>query len=186
MWNTFSIESLFQGMLYFHVLKGSVNVQSVHCRPFRRLDGNGDLRWEKISSLDKGHIYKQVSALTLWVNKQCGCYFHRVRWRAQMWHFLINHRPTDMCVFVLCRRETCLTFSGWRAGEGRRFFTLETIFIATWLWVSKPDGHLELTSCPLLASYLLTSRSTFWFSTIFAKVHLSYLENHRQTKLSQT
>ncbi|XP_061840360.1 5'-nucleotidase domain-containing protein 2 [Nerophis lumbriciformis] len=28
-------------------------------KPFRRLDGNGDLRWEKISSLDKGHIYKQ-------------------------------------------------------------------------------------------------------------------------------
>lgn len=30
------------------------------CRPFRRLDGNGDLRWEKIKSFDKGHIYKQV------------------------------------------------------------------------------------------------------------------------------
>ncbi|XP_054628426.1 5'-nucleotidase domain-containing protein 2 [Dunckerocampus dactyliophorus] len=28
-------------------------------KPFRRLDGNGDLRWEKINSLDKGHIYKQ-------------------------------------------------------------------------------------------------------------------------------
>lgn len=30
-------------------------------RPFRRLDGNGDLRWEKIKSLDKGDIYKQVN-----------------------------------------------------------------------------------------------------------------------------
>ncbi|KAM9752670.1 5'-nucleotidase domain-containing protein 2 [Menidia menidia] len=28
-------------------------------KPFRRLDGNGDLRWEKINSLDKGQIYKQ-------------------------------------------------------------------------------------------------------------------------------
>ncbi|XP_037540705.1 5'-nucleotidase domain-containing protein 2 [Nematolebias whitei] len=28
-------------------------------KPFRRLDGNGDLRWEKITSLDKGQIYKQ-------------------------------------------------------------------------------------------------------------------------------
>ncbi|KAM9344307.1 5'-nucleotidase domain-containing protein 2 [Pholidichthys leucotaenia] len=28
-------------------------------KPFRRLDGNGDLRWEKIRSLDKGQIYKQ-------------------------------------------------------------------------------------------------------------------------------
>ncbi|XP_026222985.1 5'-nucleotidase domain-containing protein 2 [Anabas testudineus] len=28
-------------------------------KPFRRLDGNGDLRWEKIKSLDKGQIYKQ-------------------------------------------------------------------------------------------------------------------------------
>uniref|UniRef100_A0A8C7XKV4 5'-nucleotidase domain containing 2 n=1 Tax=Oryzias sinensis TaxID=183150 RepID=A0A8C7XKV4_9TELE len=28
-------------------------------RPFRRLDGNGDLRWEKITSLEKGQIYKQ-------------------------------------------------------------------------------------------------------------------------------
>uniref|UniRef100_H3D4S0 5'-nucleotidase domain containing 2 n=1 Tax=Tetraodon nigroviridis TaxID=99883 RepID=H3D4S0_TETNG len=28
-------------------------------KPFRQLDSNGDLRWEKISSLDKGHIYKQ-------------------------------------------------------------------------------------------------------------------------------
>ncbi|XP_044067368.1 5'-nucleotidase domain-containing protein 2 isoform X2 [Siniperca chuatsi] len=28
-------------------------------KPFRRLDGNGDLQWEKINSLDKGHIYKQ-------------------------------------------------------------------------------------------------------------------------------
>lgn len=28
-------------------------------KPFRRLDGNGDLRWDKINSLDKGQIYKQ-------------------------------------------------------------------------------------------------------------------------------
>uniref|UniRef100_A0A672JFS0 5'-nucleotidase domain-containing protein 2-like n=1 Tax=Salarias fasciatus TaxID=181472 RepID=A0A672JFS0_SALFA len=28
-------------------------------KPFRRLDDNGDLRWEKIKSLDKGQIYKQ-------------------------------------------------------------------------------------------------------------------------------
>uniref|UniRef100_A0A8C7XM08 5'-nucleotidase domain containing 2 n=1 Tax=Oryzias sinensis TaxID=183150 RepID=A0A8C7XM08_9TELE len=28
-------------------------------KPFRRLDGNGDLRWEKITSLEKGQIYKQ-------------------------------------------------------------------------------------------------------------------------------
>ncbi|XP_056240116.1 5'-nucleotidase domain-containing protein 2 [Seriola aureovittata] len=28
-------------------------------KPFRLLDGNGDLRWEKIKSLDKGKIYKQ-------------------------------------------------------------------------------------------------------------------------------
>ncbi|KAF3860782.1 hypothetical protein F7725_001037 [Dissostichus mawsoni] len=28
-------------------------------KPFRRLDSNGDLRWEKIKSLDKGDIYKQ-------------------------------------------------------------------------------------------------------------------------------
>ncbi|MEQ2252509.1 5'-nucleotidase domain-containing protein 2, partial [Ilyodon furcidens] len=28
-------------------------------KPFRRLDNNGDLRWEKITSLDKGQIYKQ-------------------------------------------------------------------------------------------------------------------------------
>ncbi|XP_068997333.1 5'-nucleotidase domain-containing protein 2 [Embiotoca jacksoni] len=28
-------------------------------KPFRRLDGNGDLQWEKITSLDKGQIYKQ-------------------------------------------------------------------------------------------------------------------------------
>lgn len=30
------------------------------CRPFRQLDYNGDLRWERIKSLDKGQIYKQV------------------------------------------------------------------------------------------------------------------------------
>ncbi|TNN74828.1 5'-nucleotidase domain-containing protein 2 [Liparis tanakae] len=28
-------------------------------KPFRRLDANGDLMWEKITSLDKGQIYKQ-------------------------------------------------------------------------------------------------------------------------------
>ncbi|XP_034552470.1 5'-nucleotidase domain-containing protein 2 [Notolabrus celidotus] len=28
-------------------------------RPFRCLDGNGDLRWEKINTLEKGQIYKQ-------------------------------------------------------------------------------------------------------------------------------
>uniref|UniRef100_A0A6Q2Z815 5'-nucleotidase domain containing 2 n=1 Tax=Esox lucius TaxID=8010 RepID=A0A6Q2Z815_ESOLU len=28
-------------------------------KPFRRLDGNGDLQWDKIRSLDKGQIYKQ-------------------------------------------------------------------------------------------------------------------------------
>lgn len=29
-------------------------------RPFRRLDSNGVLQWDKIKSLDKGRIYKQV------------------------------------------------------------------------------------------------------------------------------
>ncbi|XP_036389009.1 5'-nucleotidase domain-containing protein 2 isoform X2 [Megalops cyprinoides] len=28
-------------------------------KPFRRLDSNGDLQWDKINSLDKGQIYKQ-------------------------------------------------------------------------------------------------------------------------------
>lgn len=36
-------------------------------RPFRQLDSNGDLRWEKINSLDKGHIYKQVCIFRVYV-----------------------------------------------------------------------------------------------------------------------
>lgn len=35
------------------------------CRPFRQLDYNGDLRWERIKSLDKGQIYKQVRVTAL-------------------------------------------------------------------------------------------------------------------------
>lgn len=29
-------------------------------RPFRRLDSNGDLQWDKINKLEKGQVYKQV------------------------------------------------------------------------------------------------------------------------------
>ncbi|KAM4697199.1 5'-nucleotidase domain-containing protein 2-like [Rhinophrynus dorsalis] len=31
-------------------------------KPFRRLDGNGDLKWDKITKLEKGQVYKQGKA----------------------------------------------------------------------------------------------------------------------------
>lgn len=55
--------------LQFLVLESGLRNVFKDCysyRPFRRLDGNGDLRWEKINSLDKGQIYKQV-CITVWL-----------------------------------------------------------------------------------------------------------------------
>lgn len=34
-------------------------------RPFRRLDSNGDLQWDKINKLEKGQVYKQVRSWTV-------------------------------------------------------------------------------------------------------------------------
>lgn len=60
-------------------------------RPFRRLDGNGDLRWEKIKSLDKGQIYKQV------------CNEKNVHW--PLWHLIyltaVVFTHWKVCMFLL-------------------------------------------------------------------------------------
>lgn len=113
-------------------------------RPFRRLDGNGDLRWEKIKSLDKGQIYKQV------------CNEKNVHW--PLWHLiyltavvfthylLCSECLMSVCGWFYCFRETYLTSSDWQGGEDQKFCTLEIIFIATWLWVSE-HGDLIMMNC---------------------------------------
>lgn len=40
-------------------------------RPFRRLDSNGDLQWDRIKSLDKGQIYKQVIQICFVLHHVC-------------------------------------------------------------------------------------------------------------------
>lgn len=117
-------------------------------RPFRQLDSNGDLRWEKINSLDKGHIYKQVYIFRIyafWFLWRMRKMLHSIK-SAPVIHW--NHMEVSQlnvmhplsvnvlaytCLLLIFFRETCLISSDWQVGEVQRFFILETIFIVTWL-----------------------------------------------------
>ncbi|XP_077369518.1 5'-nucleotidase domain-containing protein 2 [Festucalex cinctus] len=68
-------------------------------KPFRRLDGNGDLRWEKISSLDKGHIYKQGNLID---------FLRLTGWRGSKVLYFGDHLYSDLADLTLRH--------GWRTG----------------------------------------------------------------------
>ncbi|KAM9830124.1 5'-nucleotidase domain-containing protein 2 [Syngnathus typhle] len=68
-------------------------------KPFRRLDGNGDLRWEKISSLDKGHIYKQGNLFD---------FLRLTGWRGSKVLYFGDHLYSDLADLTLRH--------GWRTG----------------------------------------------------------------------
>ncbi|XP_061530585.1 5'-nucleotidase domain-containing protein 2 [Phycodurus eques] len=68
-------------------------------KPFRRLDGNGDLRWEKISSLDKGHIYKQGNLFD---------FLRLTGWRGSKVLYFGDHLYSDLADLMLRH--------GWRTG----------------------------------------------------------------------
>ncbi|XP_026188911.1 5'-nucleotidase domain-containing protein 2 [Mastacembelus armatus] len=68
-------------------------------KPFRRLDGNGDLRWEKINSLDKGQIYKQGNLFD---------FLRLTGWRGSKVLYFGDHLYSDLADLMLRH--------GWRTG----------------------------------------------------------------------
>nr|XP_020467469.1 5'-nucleotidase domain-containing protein 2 [Monopterus albus] len=68
-------------------------------KPFRRLDSNGDLRWEKIKSLDKGHIYKQGNLFD---------FLRLTGWRGSKVLYFGDHLYSDLADLMLQH--------GWRTG----------------------------------------------------------------------
>ncbi|XP_023154476.3 5'-nucleotidase domain-containing protein 2 [Amphiprion ocellaris] len=68
-------------------------------KPFRRLDDNGALRWEKITSLDKGQIYKQGNLFD---------FLRLTHWRGSKVLYFGDHLYSDLADLMLRH--------GWRTG----------------------------------------------------------------------
>uniref|UniRef100_A0A8B9LNT7 5'-nucleotidase domain containing 2 n=1 Tax=Astyanax mexicanus TaxID=7994 RepID=A0A8B9LNT7_ASTMX len=58
-------------------------------KPFRRLDSNGDLQWDKIKSLDKGQIYKQGNLVD---------FLKLTGWRGSKVLYFGDHLYSDLAV----------------------------------------------------------------------------------------
>ncbi|XP_022043136.2 5'-nucleotidase domain-containing protein 2 [Acanthochromis polyacanthus] len=68
-------------------------------KPFRRLDDNGALRWEKITSLEKGQIYKQGNLFD---------FLRLTHWRGSKVLYFGDHLYSDLADLMLRH--------GWRTG----------------------------------------------------------------------
>ncbi|KAL4646244.1 5'-nucleotidase domain-containing protein 2-like [Arapaima gigas] len=60
-------------------------------KPFRRLDSNGDLQWDKIKNLDKGQIYKQGNLFD---------FLRLTGWRGSKVLYFGDHLYSDLAVSV--------------------------------------------------------------------------------------
>ncbi|CDQ77682.1 unnamed protein product [Oncorhynchus mykiss] len=58
-------------------------------KPFRRLDSNGDLQWDKITSLDKGQVYKQGNLFD---------FLRLTGWRGSKVLYFGDHLYSDLAV----------------------------------------------------------------------------------------
>ncbi|XP_028266613.1 5'-nucleotidase domain-containing protein 2 isoform X2 [Parambassis ranga] len=83
-------------------------------KPFRRLDNKGDLRWEKINSLDKGQIYKQGNLFD---------FLRLTGWRGSKVLYFGDHLYSDLADLMLRH--------GWRTGAIVPELELETKVVST-------------------------------------------------------
>ncbi|XP_063063962.1 5'-nucleotidase domain-containing protein 2-like [Engraulis encrasicolus] len=83
-------------------------------KPFRRLDGNGDLQWDKINSLDKGQVYKQGNLFD---------FLRLTGWRGSKVLYFGDHLYSDLADVMLRH--------GWRTGAIVPELDLETRVVNT-------------------------------------------------------
>uniref|UniRef100_A0A8C8ICG7 5'-nucleotidase domain containing 2 n=1 Tax=Oncorhynchus tshawytscha TaxID=74940 RepID=A0A8C8ICG7_ONCTS len=101
-------------------------------KPFRRLDGNGDLQWDKINSLDKGQIYKQGNLYD---------FLRLTGWRGSSVLYFGDHLYSDLADLMLRH--------GWRTGAIVPELDLETKVVNTeqyaqsLTWLQALTGLLE-------------------------------------------
>uniref|UniRef100_A0A4W5N3E4 5'-nucleotidase domain containing 2 n=1 Tax=Hucho hucho TaxID=62062 RepID=A0A4W5N3E4_9TELE len=101
-------------------------------KPFRRLDGNGDLQWDKIKSLDKGQIYKQGNLFD---------FLRLTGWRGSKVLYFGDHLYSDLADLMLRH--------GWRTGAIVPELEMETRVVNTeqyaqsLTWLQALTGLLE-------------------------------------------
>ncbi|KAG5282289.1 hypothetical protein AALO_G00054350 [Alosa alosa] len=101
-------------------------------KPFRRLDGNGDLQWDKITSLDKGQVYKQGNLFD---------FLKLTGWRGSRVLYFGDHLYSDLADLMLRH--------GWRTGAIVPELELETKVVNTeqyaqsLTWLQALTGLLE-------------------------------------------
>ncbi|XP_036386327.1 5'-nucleotidase domain-containing protein 2-like [Megalops cyprinoides] len=101
-------------------------------KPFRRLDHNGDLQWDKIDRLDKGQIYKQGNLFD---------FLRLTGWRGSKVLYFGDHLYSDLADLMLRH--------GWRTGAIVPELELETKVVNTeqyaqsLTWLQALTGLLE-------------------------------------------
>uniref|UniRef100_A0A8C5DZ41 5'-nucleotidase domain containing 2 n=1 Tax=Gouania willdenowi TaxID=441366 RepID=A0A8C5DZ41_GOUWI len=101
-------------------------------KPFRRLDDNGDLRWEKIKSLDKGQIYKQGNLFD---------FLRLTGWRGSKVLYFGDHLYSDLADLMLRH--------GWRTAAIVPELEQETKVVSTYryalslTWLQALTGLME-------------------------------------------
>ncbi|XP_017577907.1 5'-nucleotidase domain-containing protein 2 [Pygocentrus nattereri] len=101
-------------------------------KPFRRLDSNGDLQWDKIKSLDKGQIYKQGNLVD---------FLKLTGWRGSKVLYFGDHLYSDLADLMLRH--------GWRTGAIVPELEVETKVVNTeqyaqsLTWLQALTGLLE-------------------------------------------
>uniref|UniRef100_A0A0S7EQL1 NT5D2 n=1 Tax=Poeciliopsis prolifica TaxID=188132 RepID=A0A0S7EQL1_9TELE len=101
-------------------------------KPFRRLDNNGDLRWEKINRLDKGQIYKQGNLFD---------FLRLTGWRGSKVLYFGDHLYSDLADLMLRH--------GWRTAAIVPELEQETKIVSahryavTLTWLQALTGLME-------------------------------------------
>uniref|UniRef100_A0A672KS48 5'-nucleotidase domain-containing protein 2-like n=1 Tax=Sinocyclocheilus grahami TaxID=75366 RepID=A0A672KS48_SINGR len=101
-------------------------------KPFRRLDSNGDLQWDRIKSLDKGQIYKQGNLVD---------FLKLTGWRGSKVFYFGDHLYSDLADLMLRH--------GWRTGAIVPELEVETKVVNTeqyaqsLTWLQALTGLLE-------------------------------------------
>uniref|UniRef100_A0A4W4FJE1 5'-nucleotidase domain containing 2 n=1 Tax=Electrophorus electricus TaxID=8005 RepID=A0A4W4FJE1_ELEEL len=101
-------------------------------KPFRRLDSNGDLQWDKIMNLDKGQIYKQGNLVD---------FLKLTGWRGSKVFYFGDHLYSDLADLMLRH--------GWRTGAIVPELEVETKVVNTeqyarsLTWLQALTGLLE-------------------------------------------
>uniref|UniRef100_A0A668A6Z9 5'-nucleotidase domain containing 2 n=1 Tax=Myripristis murdjan TaxID=586833 RepID=A0A668A6Z9_9TELE len=107
-------------------------LKAKHAKPFRRLDENGDLLWEKINSLEKGHIYKQGNLFE---------FLRLTGWRGSRVLYFGDHLYSDLADLMLRH--------GWRTAAIVPELEQETKVVSTeqyaltLTWLQALTGLLE-------------------------------------------